>query len=187
MADRVEELVRELLAELGEDPEREGLVRTPNRVARALRFLNGGHEEDPAEILRGALFESDCDEMVLVKDIELYSMCEHHMLPFHGKCHVGYIPQGRIVGLSKIPRIVDSFSRRLQVQERLTQQIATTLMEQLRPEGVGVVVEAIHLCMAMRGVEKQRSYAITSAMLGSFRDDRATRQEFLDLIRHKRD
>jgi GTP cyclohydrolase I len=187
MGDRVEELVRELLVELGEDPKRDGLVKTPNRVARAMRFLTGGPEEDPAGIIQGALFESDCDEMVLVKDIELYSMCEHHMLPFHGKCHVGYIPQGRIVGLSKIPRVVDAFSRRLQVQERLTQQIADTLMEQLRPEGVGVVVEAVHLCMAMRGVEKQRSYAITSAMLGSFRDDRATRQEFLDLIHHKRD
>jgi len=187
MGDRIEELIQELLKELGEDPERDGLVNTPNRVARALRFLNGGHQEDPGEIIQGALFESDCDEMVLVKNIELYSMCEHHMLPFHGKCHVGYIPQGRIVGLSKIPRIVDVFSRRLQIQERLTQQIATTLMEQLRPEGVGVVVEAIHLCMAMRGVEKQRSYAITSAMLGSFREERATRQEFLDLIHHKRD
>jgi GTP cyclohydrolase I len=183
---RIQALIRELIQELGEDVQREGLRKTPERVEKAMRFLTSGYQSDAQSIIEGALFESDCDEMVIVKDIEIYSLCEHHMLPFHGKCHVAYIPRGRIVGLSKIPRVVDTLSRRLQLQERLTHQVASTLMENLRPEGVGVVIEAIHLCMAMRGVEKQRSYAITSAMLGSFRDDRATRNEFLDLIRHRR-
>ena len=178
----MQDLIKQLLAKLGEDPEREGLLKTPERVERTMRFLMSGYETDPGEIVTSALFVEDCDEMVIVRDIELYSMCEHHMLPFHGKCHVAYIPDGKIIGLSKIPRIVDAYSRRLQVQERLTQQIASCLWEHLRPKGVGVVVEAIHLCMAMRGVEKQHSSAQTSAMLGLFRKDQRTRGEFLDLI-----
>lgn len=178
----MQDLIKQLLAKLGEDPEREGLLKTPERVAKSMQFLTSGYETDPEEILTSALFVEECDEMVIVRDIELYSMCEHHMLPFHGKCHVAYIPDGKIVGLSKIPRIVDAFSRRLQVQERLTKQIAECLWETLQPRGVGVVVEAIHLCMAMRGVEKQHSSAQTSSMLGLFRKDHRTRMEFLDLI-----
>lgn len=174
--------VRRILVEVGEDPERDGLLRTPGRVAKAFRFLTSGYQADIDTLINDAVFEDSCDEMVIVRDIELYSMCEHHLLPFHGKCHVGYLPKGRIIGLSKIPRVVDAFSRRLQVQERLTQQIAECLMGALEPRGVAVVVEAVHLCMAMRGVEKQGSKAITSAMLGCFRSDRGSRGEFMGLI-----
>jgi GTP cyclohydrolase IA len=182
----LEGLVRRQLELMGEDPQREGLRRTPLRVAETYKFLTRGYEEDPKRVLNDALFESTSDEMVIVKDIDFYSLCEHHMLPFFGKCHVAYLPTTRIVGLSKIPRLVDIYARRLQVQERMTQEIASTLMDLIKAEGVGVVVEAQHLCMMMRGVEKQNSYAITSAMLGSFRDDARTRLEFLELIRHRR-
>jgi len=180
-------VIRDLLAGLGEDPEREGLRRTPARVAEAWRYLLQGYAADPEEVLNNALFAEDTDEMILIRDIELYSMCEHHLLPFVGKAHVAYIPQGRIVGFSKIPRLVDIYARRLQVQERLTTQIAATLDRLLKPLGVGVVIEATHLCMTMRGVQKQNSVAVTSAMLGAFRDDRGTRNEFLDLIRRGRE
>jgi GTP cyclohydrolase I len=185
--DRLTDLVRELLGEVGEDPAREGLRRTPARVAAAYRYLLQGYRADPETIVNEALFHEDNDEMICVRDIELYSMCEHHLLPFVGKAHVAYIPAGRILGFSKIPRLVDVFARRLQVQERLTSQIAQTLMRLLEPQGVGVVIEATHLCMTMRGVQKQNSVAVTSAMLGVFRDDRATRNEFLDLLRRSRD
>lgn len=178
----VEELVRSFLVALGEDPGREGLKRTPNRVARSLEYLTSGYRIDIDALLRGAVFEEKYNEMVIVKDIDFFSMCEHHLLPFYGKCHIAYIPNGKILGLSKLPRIVDVFSRRLQVQERLTQQIADTLYERLNPAGVAVVVEARHLCMLMRGVEKQNSVATTSAMLGVFQDDPRTRGEFLNLI-----
>jgi GTP cyclohydrolase I len=182
----VRELIARLLAELGEDPRREGLEKTPERVEAALRFLTSGYHQDPKEILEGAVFVEDkYDEMVLVKDIDLASLCEHHLLPFIGKVHVAYIPNRRILGLSKIPRLVEVFSRRLQVQERLTTQIAQTLHDALKPKGVGVVIEAVHLCMLMRGVEKQNSKAVTSAMLGAFRDRPATRAEFLELIRNR--
>ena len=184
--DELQELIRRQIELIGEDPNREGLVRTPRRVAEAFKFLAGGYTEDPKEVLNDALFESTSDEMVIVKDIDFYSLCEHHMLPFFGKCHVAYLPTKKVVGLSKIPRLVDVYARRLQIQERMTQEIATMLMELIQPEGVGVVVEAQHLCMMMRGVQKQNSYAITSAMLGSFREDARTRAEFLDLIRHPR-
>jgi len=180
-------LVRDLLAGLGEDPEREGLRRTPARVAEAWRYLLQGYDADPEAVLNDALFEENTDEMILIRDIELYSMCEHHLLPFVGKAHVAYIPDGRIVGFSKIPRLVDVYARRLQVQERLTTQIAETLDKLLHPLGVGVVIEATHLCMTMRGVQKQNSVAVTSAMLGAFREDRGTRNEFLDLIRRGRE
>lgn len=179
----LEATLRSLLAQLGEDPEREGLKKTPRRMAESLAFLTSGSRIDVDKLINGALYTEDCDEMVLVKDIEVYSMCEHHMLPFIGRCHVAYLPRGRIIGLSKIPRIVDAFARRLQVQERLTTQIARALERHLEPRGVGVVVEASHLCMMMRGVEKQNSKAITSCMLGSFRADEKTRAEFLTLIR----
>jgi GTP cyclohydrolase I len=178
----MEPLVRELLSRLGEDPERQGLRETPARVARSLAFLTDGYDVSAEEILRGAIFEEPYDEMVVVRDIDIFSLCEHHLLPFYGRCHVAYLPQGRIVGLSKIPRVVNAFARRLQVQERLTTQIAESLQAALRPEGVAVVIEALHLCMAMRGVEKQHAHAVTSAMLGAFRSDRSTRMEFLDLI-----
>jgi GTP cyclohydrolase I len=181
----LEENVREILAALGEDAAREGLTKTPRRVAKALEFLTKGYHEDIASILNGAIFNEKYSEMVVVKDIDFFSMCEHHMLPFFGQAHVAYIPHGKIVGLSKIPRIVEVFSRRLQVQERMTQQIADTLYDALSPEGVGVVIEARHMCMMMRGVEKQNSLATTSAMLGIFRDDMRTRQEFLHLIESK--
>jgi GTP cyclohydrolase I len=184
--DELQELIRRQIELIGEDPTREGLLRTPLRVAEAYKFLAGGYNEDPKEVLNDALFESTSDEMVIVKDIDFYSLCEHHMLPFFGKCHVAYLPTKKVVGLSKIPRLVDVYARRLQIQERMTQEIASTLMELIQPEGVGVVVEAQHLCMMMRGVQKQNSYAITSAMLGSFREDARTRAEFLDLIRHPR-
>jgi GTP cyclohydrolase I len=179
----MQDLVRRLLTELGEDPDREGLVRTPNRVEKALRFLTSGYSANIDEVLNDALFTVDYNEMVIVKDIDFYSLCEHHVLPFFGKCHVAYIPQGRVVGLSKIPRLVEIFSRRLQVQERLTNQIAETLREKVVPLGVAVVMEGAHLCMSMRGVEKQNSVAVTSAMLGVFREDARTRMEFLELIR----
>jgi GTP cyclohydrolase IA len=177
------DLFREMLVRLGEDPERDGLQRTPERMEKALKFLTRGHEEDASQILRDALFDVTYDEMVIVKDIEMFSLCEHHLLPFFGKVHVAYIPKGKVIGLSKIPRLVDTFARRLQVQERLTTQIAETIQEAIQPIGVGVVVEARHLCMMMRGVEKQHSAAVTSSMLGAFREEQETREEFLSLIR----
>jgi GTP cyclohydrolase IA len=179
----MEEIIRQLLAALGEDPSREGLRDTPKRLDKALRFLTSGYGADPDAVLNNALFTVDYTEMVIVKDIDFYSLCEHHLLPFFGRCHVAYIPRDKVVGLSKIPRLVEIFSRRLQVQERLTNQIAETIREKINPLGVGVVMEATHLCMSMRGVEKQNSFAITSAMLGSFRTDARTRSEFLTLIR----
>lgn len=177
-----EKMLRQMLAELGENPDREGLLDTPRRVRRSLAFLTDGYGKDVHEVLGSAVFEENYDEMVLVRDIEMYSMCEHHMLPFYGKCHIAYLPQGKIVGLSKLPRIVDVFSRRLQVQERLTTQIAHALDELLHPAGVAVVTEAFHLCMMMRGVQKQNSSTVASCMLGAFRYDSKTRQEFLNLI-----
>jgi GTP cyclohydrolase I len=180
----MEELMRELLVRLGEDPSREGLLRTPERFAKAYQYLTKGYKEDPAEVLNGALFTVDYDEMVIVKDIEMFSLCEHHMLPFFGKVHIAYIPKGKVVGLSKLPRLVEVFARRLQVQERLTVEIAEALQRAIRPLGVGVVIEARHLCMMMRGVEKQHSATVTSSMLGAFRAAQ-TRQEFLSLIREK--
>src|SRR5687767_4747824 len=179
----MQDIIRQLLAALGENPSREGLLDTPRRVEKSLRFLTSGYEADVDATLNNALFTVDYNEMVIVKDIDFYSLCEHHLLPFFGRCHVAYIPNGRVVGLSKIPRIVEIFSRRLQVQERLTNQIAATLLEKVKPLGVGVVMEARHLCMSMRGVEKQNSVAVTSAMLGSFRSDARTRSEFLELLR----
>ena len=176
-------IVKQQLHHLGEDPSREGLARTPERVARSFGFLTSGYRTDIQTLINGAIFAEDCSEMVLIRDIEIYSLCEHHMLPFFGKAHVAYIPNGRIIGLSKVPRIVDAFARRLQVQERLTQQVAEALNDALDPRGVAVVIEARHLCMMMRGVEKQNSSATTSAMLGLFRDDPKTRMEFLDLSR----
>ena len=180
-----EELVREMLVRLGEDPKREGLVRTPDRVQRALEYLTRGHKEDPDAMLKGALFTVSYDEMVIVKDVEMFSLCEHHMLPFFGKVHVAYIPNGKVIGLSKIPRLIEIFSRRLQIQERLTTQIADSILKAIEPQGVGVVIEARHLCMMMRGVEKQHSAAVTSAMLGCFRQEQETRSEFLSLIRNR--
>jgi GTP cyclohydrolase I len=181
----MEQLIRQLLGELGEDPDREGLLDTPRRVAKSLSALTSGYHEDIDKVLNNAFFAVDYSEMVIVKDIDFFSLCEHHLLPFFGKCHVAYIPRARVIGLSKIPRLVDVFSHRLQVQERLTNQIAETIREKLDPLGVAVVMEATHLCMAMRGVEKQRSYCVTSAMLGAFRERDRTRMEFLDLIRQK--
>jgi GTP cyclohydrolase IA len=178
----LEELIEQVLLRIGEDPSREGLQKTPHRVAKAFDLLMSGYGKDVAAVLNDAIFNEKYSEMVIVKDIDFFSMCEHHMLPFFGKAHVAYIPDGTIVGLSKIPRIVEVFARRLQVQERMTQQIADTLYEHLRPQGVGVIIEARHMCMMMRGVEKQNSVATTSAMLGVFRDDVKTRQEFLSLI-----
>jgi GTP cyclohydrolase I len=179
----MEDLIRTLLRELGEDPAREGLVRTPARVSEALRTLTRGYRENVEEIVNGAVFSEKYDEMVIVRDIDLYSLCEHHLLPFYGKCHVAYVPDGKIVGLSKIPRIVEMFARRLQVQERLTQQVAECLERVLAPRGVAVVTDAYHLCMAMRGVEKQNAHAVTSAMTGIFLKDYRTRDEFMGLIR----
>jgi GTP cyclohydrolase IA len=176
-------IIRQLLAELGEDPSREGLLDTPKRVEKSLRFLTSGYAADVDAVLNNALFTVDYNEMVIVKDIDFYSLCEHHLLPFFGRCHVAYIPQGRVLGLSKIPRLVEIYARRLQIQERLTNEIAETLREKVRPLGVSVVMEASHLCMSMRGVEKQNSVAVTSAMLGVFREDARTRMEFLELIR----
>ena len=179
-----QELLRELLVRLGEDPERDGLVRTPERMQKTLEYLTKGYHEDPDAILQRALFDVTYDEMVIVKDVEMFSLCEHHLLPFFGKVHVAYIPNGKVVGLSKVPRVIDIFARRLQVQERLTVQIAETIQKAIQPQGVGVVVEARHLCVMMRGVEKQHSAAVTSHMLGSFRSSDKTREEFLSLIRN---
>ncbi len=180
-----EDLVREMIVRLGEDPAREGLLRTPNRAHRAYEHLTKGYKEDPEALLKKALFTVTYDQMVIVKDVEMFSLCEHHMLPFFGKVHVAYIPNGKVVGLSKIPRLIDIFSRRLQIQERLTTQIAETIQKAIEPQGVGVVIEARHLCMMMRGVEKQHSAAVTSSMLGCFRDEQETRTEFLSLIRNR--
>jgi GTP cyclohydrolase I len=179
----MQELIRRLLAELGEDPTREGLLDTPKRVEKAYKFLTSGYDADIDQVLNNALFTVDYSEMVIVKDIDFYSLCEHHLLPFFGKCHVAYIPKTRVIGLSKIPRLVEVFARRLQVQERLTNQIADAIREKVSPLGVAVVMEATHLCMSMRGVQKQNSFAVTSAMLGAFRDNARTRLEFLELIK----
>ncbi len=179
-------MMRRMLRMIGEDPERDGLRRTPERFEKALRFLTSGYHQDPDALLNGAMFSVCYDQMVLVKDIEIYSLCEHHLLPFFGKCHVAYIPDKKVVGLSKIPRLVNMFARRLQIQERLTNQIAAAIQQKISPVGVGVVIEARHLCMVMRGVEKQQSQTVTSAMLGSFRDKMETREEFLSLIGHRR-
>lgn len=183
--DIVSKSIKTILGEIGEDTERQGLLDTPKRVAKAYEFLTQGYSKKIEDVLNGAVFTEKYDEMVIVKDIDFYSMCEHHMLPFYGKVHVAYIPNGKIVGLSKIPRIVEVFARRLQVQERMTQQIADTLEEYLKPDGVAVVAEGFHMCMMMRGVEKQNSITTTSAMLGSFKEDARTRSEFLDLIGKK--
>lgn len=179
-------LVQRQLELLGEDPQRDGLLRTPLRVAKAYDFLTKGYTQDPTEVLNDALFDVQSDEMVIVKDIDFYSLCEHHLLPFFGKCHIAYLPSNKVVGLSKLPRLVEVYARRLQVQERMTTDIAKTINELIKPLGVAVVIEAQHLCMAMRGVEKQNSYALTSSMLGAFREDARTRAEFLDLIKHYR-
>lgn len=178
----MEDLVRQMLIAIGEDPDREGLVDTPSRVARSMRFLTRGYTEDPNEIIGSAIFNEECNHMVIVRDIEVYSLCEHHMLPFFGRCHIGYIPRGRVFGVSKLARLVDCFASRLQLQERLTQQIARVVRDSIDAEGVGVVMEARHLCMMMRGVEKQNSRMVTSTMLGSFHNSVATRTEFLQLI-----
>ncbi len=181
----MQELITRLLAELGEDPSREGLRNTPLRVEKALRFLTSGYAADIDQVINNALFSVDYSEMVIVKDIDFYSLCEHHLLPFFGKCHVAYIPQDKVIGLSKVPRLVDVFARRLQVQERLTHQIAEVIQDRIAPLGVAVVMEGTHLCMSMRGVEKQNSFAVTSAMLGAFRDNARTRSEFLELIKRR--
>ena len=183
--DQIEDYVEGILKEIGEDPSRDGLAKTPQRYAKAMRSFTQGYDQNPAETLTAALFEVDYDEMVVVRDIDFYSLCEHHMVPFFGRVHVAYIPNGKVVGLSKIPRTVEIFARRLQVQERLTMQIAKTIDEVLKPKGVGVVVEAKHLCMMMRGVEKQNTSAITSSLRGVFESDQKTRSEFMDLIRHR--
>jgi GTP cyclohydrolase I len=183
--DPLEEAIRTTLRELGEDPSREGLLKTSERVAQSLRFLTSGYRQDVKRVMNGAVYSVAYDEMVIVKDIEIFSLCEHHLLPFFGRCHVAYIPTKKVIGLSKIPRLVDVFARRLQIQERLTNQIAETIMETIKPQGVGVIIEAKHLCMIMRGVEKQNSVAVTSAMLGAFRDDGQTRAEFLRLVRER--
>ena len=186
-SDPIEGYVEGMLKELGEDPTRDGLIKTPARVATAMRFFTQGYQQDPVAILNGALFDVDYDEMVLIRDIDFYSMCEHHMVPFFGRAHVGYIPNGKVVGLSKIARTVEMFARRLQIQERLTMQIADTIGSVLQPRGVGVVVEAKHLCMMSRGIAKQNSFAITSSMRGTFESDSKTRSEFMELIRHQKD
>jgi len=180
--ERVERLIRELLVEIGEDPDREGLRATPDRVARAWEFLSSGYRTDAGALINGAIFSQKIDNMIIVRDIELYSLCEHHLLPFFGRCHVGYIPRGRVFGVSKIARLVDMYARRLQLQERLTEEIARAVMEPIGAEGVGVVIEARHLCMMMRGVGKQNSLMTTSSVLGSFREDPATRAEFMALL-----
>jgi GTP cyclohydrolase I len=184
--EKVQKLIRDLLVEIGEDPDREGLIDTPARVARAYDFLTDGYRTDPEEIIHRAIFTQDTNNMIVVRDIEVYSLCEHHMLPFFGRCHVGYISEGRVLGVSKVARIVDVFARRLQIQERLTQQIARAIKDAVKAEGVGVVMEAQHLCMMMRGVEKQNSLMTTSSVLGSFHDDGPTRAEFLTLINRPR-
>lgn len=181
--DNVKELTKKLLIEIGEDPDREGLLNTPLRVAKAWDFLSKGYKQDIDEIINNAIFEEEYDQMVVVKDIEFYSMCEHHLLPFFGVAHIAYIPNGKIIGLSKIPRILDMFARRLQVQERMTQEVAGMLQSKLNPRGVAVIIEAQHMCMQMRGVEKRKSYMSTSAMLGIFREDNKTRKEFLDIVK----
>ena len=179
----LQSLIERILLAVGEDPKREGLLRTPQRVEKSLKFLTSGYNVDIKKLVNGALYNEDYNEMVIVKDIDVYSLCEHHILPFFGKCHVAYLPKGKIIGLSKVPRLVDAFSRRLQVQERLTTQIAQCIHDIVRPAGVAVVVEALHLCMSMRGVEKQNSYTTTSSMLGCFKEDARTRGEFLSLLR----
>jgi GTP cyclohydrolase I len=181
----ISSMMKKILSRIGEDPTREGLVRTPDRAEKALRFLTSGYQTDVQSIVNGALFNQKVDEMVVVKDIEFYSMCEHHLLPFFGTMHVAYLPKDKVIGLSKIPRIVDMFARRLQLQERLTQEVATTIQDVLEPRGVGVICEARHFCMMMRGVEKQHSGTVTSAMLGAFREGKETRDEFLSLVSHK--
>ena len=178
----LEKVTKDLLEEIGEDSTREGLLKTPKRVAKSWKFLTGGYKANIEEVINGAIFNEECDEMVVINNIDFYSVCEHHLIPFFGKAHVAYIPKGKVVGLSKIPRIIDVFARRLQVQERMTQQIAKTLNEVLSPRGVAVVLEAQHMCMQMRGVEKQNSHATTSSMTGLFREDERTRKEFLDII-----
>ena len=179
----IEEIYRELLRRVGEDPSRDGLLKTPDRMQKSLAFLTRGYQQSATEILRGALFDVEYDEMVIVRDIEFYSLCEHHMLPFFGKAHVAYIPKGKVIGLSKVARLVDVFARRLQVQERMTRQVADSIVDAIDPKGVGIILEAQHLCMMMRGVEKQQSMTTTSAMLGAFRNNPQTRNEFLSLIR----
>ena len=181
----ISKLVTATLIALGEDPNRQGLQKTPERFQRALQYLTSGYKKNVRQVLNGAIFNEPYDEMVIIREINMFSLCEHHLLPFYGKCHVGYIPNGKIVGLSKIPRLVDMFARRLQIQERLTNQIAECLMNELHPHGVGVIIEAIHLCIAMRGVEKQNAVCSTSAMLGTFRSDRRTRMEFMNLTKSK--
>ncbi len=178
----MEENIREILKNIGEDPQREGLIKTPERVMESLSFLTSGYKVNVEDVMSGFILEEEYDEMIVARDISLYSLCEHHMLPFFGKCHVAYIPNGKIIGLSKIPRVVELFSRRLQIQERLTNQIARTLMDYLKPQGVAVIIEAVHLCMAMRGVQERDAVIISSSMLGAFRDDSKTRMEFLGLI-----
>ncbi len=180
--ERVEQLVRELLVELGEDPDREGLLSTPKRVAASLAFLTSGYKADVQELINDAIFAQETTSMVVVKDIELYSMCEHHLLPFYGRCHIGYIPRGRVFGISKLARLVDLFARRLQIQEKLTEQIAYAIKDSINADGVGVMIEARHLCMMMRGVEKQNSMFVTSSVLGVFRTNPATREEFLSIV-----
>jgi GTP cyclohydrolase IA len=186
LTETIADLIRRMIVLLGEDPNREGLRRTPERYEKAMRFLTSGYRQDPEKILNGAMFSVCYDEMVIVKDIEMFSLCEHHLLPFFGKCHVAYIPNKRVIGLSKIARLVNLYARRLQIQERLTNQIAKAIEKNISPEGVGVIIEARHLCMVMRGVEKQNSAAVTSAMLGVFRENKQTRDEFLSLIRGKK-
>lgn len=181
----MKEIIKQLLISLGEDIEREGLRRTPERVEKALRFLTEGYKKDVNKVIEGAIFDEKCDEMIILKDMDIFSLCEHHLLPFYGKCHIAYIPDGRIIGLSKIPRITEIFSRRLQVQERLTNQIAVCIRDTLKPKGVAVVIEALHLCMCMRGVEKQNAMTLTSSMLGVFKRDPRTRMEFMNLIKGK--
>ncbi len=180
--EKVEGLIRELLIEIGEDPQREGLVKTPERIAKSLAFLTSGYGQDAETLIHGACFEQETTSMVIVRDIELYSMCEHHMLPFFGRCHIGYIPRGTVFGVSKLARLVDMYARRLQIQERLTEQIAYAVNDSIKADGVGVMIEARHLCMMMRGVEKQNSMMMTSSLLGVFRSNLATRQEFLSLV-----
>jgi len=179
----MEDAVKQILEAIGEDPNREGLIDTPARVAKSMKFLTRGYQQNIDDVINNAYFTADCDDMVIVRDIEFFSMCEHHMLPFYGKCHIGYIPNGKVFGVSKLARLVDMFARRLQLQERLTKEIANTILEAVAPEGVGVVMEAQHLCMISRGVQKQNSVMVTSAMLGSFRDEQATRNEFMHLIK----
>ena len=181
--DNVKELTKKLLIEIGEDPNREGVLNTPLRVAKAWDFLSKGYKQNIDKIINNAIFEEEYDQMVVVKDIEFYSMCEHHLLPFFGVAHIAYIPNGKIIGLSKIPRVLDMFARRLQIQERMTQEVATMLQSKLNPRGVAVIIEAQHMCMQMRGVEKRKSYMSTSAMLGIFREDNKTRKEFLDIVK----